>query len=146
MQKLSVKFEFLCFITVNGVADDRMPDIFAVYPYLVRSSGFKAETHKRVRRVSLYDFVIGYRYAPLVGNCHHGAVFVRSAYVSFYFAIVGLYRAFDKCVIYPRAGLVLYLFRQRQVRRVVFRDDQKTRSVFVYPVDYSRADYAVYAA
>ena len=39
VQKLSVKSEFLCFITVNGVADDRMPDIFAVYPYLVRSSG-----------------------------------------------------------------------------------------------------------
>ena len=123
-----------------------MPHIFAMHSYLVRAPRFKAETHKRVRRISFYYFVVGNRFTPAVGNRHHSAVFIASADIRFYFALVGFNNAFDKRVIYPRAGLVFYLIRKRQMRGVVFRDYQKPRSVFVYSVHYSGAYYAVYAA
>ena len=146
MEQLTLQAEFFIAVPVGEVTDHGVPRKFGVHAYLVRSARFQLKPDERVSAIPFFHLEVRYRPSARARNGIFFSVGRRTVEKGVYRPFVLFHLAFQKRQVYPARGLFRNLLLQIDVRRVVFGDDEKSRSVLIQTVHDSGTHNAVYSA
>ena len=143
MQQLPVHAQ-LGTSAVLGITRNRVTEVCGVHAYLMRAAREYVETHEVVARQPFLDGVFGHGRSAVRHDRHALAVAGVAPDGSVHSARVLFQMPHNQPEIYLGHRAVGYLRGQRKVRLVVLGDHHDARGVLVQPVDYARAQRAVY--